>query len=145
MSWVSRVPKCSSAWVLKCPSVLRAPECPSPLSVECSSALWVSECLKCPNALVPWVTKGPSALWVPECPSVLSARVLICPSSALSTLSARVPWVTWLHKCFSQSVSQPASQSAGLQCWFSKLISTLRAHTLSEDIVLQLRKLSTVV
>ena len=145
MPWVSRVPKCPSAWVLDCTSTLWAPECPSALSVKCASALRVSECLKCPNALVPWVPKGPSALWMPECPSALSTRVLTCPLSALSALSARVPWVTWVHKHFSQSVSQPASQSAGLRRWFSKLISTLRAHTLSEEVVLRLKKLSTVV
>ena len=74
---------------------------------------------KCPST---WVPKCLSSAWEAKCPSALSARVSKCPSTA------RVPWVPWESKCLSKSVRQSASYSVGLECWFSKLISTLRPN-----------------
>ena len=137
--------------------------------LECPSAFWVPVCL---SAQVPWVSEYPSALWVPECLkcpsafSVLSAQVpkfierpsarvlfecleyLECPSAlqvpecleCLWCPTGREPWVPWESKYLSQS----PSQLAGLQCWFSKLISTLRTHILRKDLILRLRKLDLI-
>lgn len=117
-------------------STAQEPKCLSvqvPKSFECSCAQVPFECSSASNAQVPWMPERPSALrmpWVPECPSSGD-----CPTSA------RVPWVP---KCFSKSSSHSAGQSAGLQCRFNKLISTLRAHTLRENLILRLRKLDLV-
>ena len=143
-----RVPDRLSAWVPKCPLSARVHKCLSVQVPKCLQCLIAQVSLECPSAWsaqVPKCLECHSAQVLFECSSVLSALsagVLTCPSSALSS---RVPWVPWVPKCLSQSVSQPASQSAGLQCWFSKLISTLRTHTLREDIILRLKKLGTVV
>ena len=99
-----------------------------------------------PSAQVP---EWPSALGVPEC---LKCRVAECPSAlqmpeylkCLSVLSARVSFVPCESKCVSKSVTQSPSQSAFLQGWFSKLISTLRANTLRQDLILRLRKLDLI-
>ena len=111
---VPRVPKCLIAQVPKC--------------LECPSALQMSECFKCPSAQVPWVPKCLSAIRVPKC-----LRCPECPSTL------RVP-----QKCLSKSVSHSSIHSAGWQCWFSKLISTLRAHTLRKNLILRLRKLDLI-
>ena len=96
-----------------------------------------------PDSLSARLSKCLSSVWVPKCPSALSARVPKWISSA------RVPKVAWLlecpsalgvPKCFSKSISHSAIQSAGLQCWFSKLISTLSAHSLMENLILRQRK-----
>ena len=123
------MPKCSGAWV---PEWSRAQ-----VLFEFVSA-WVLKChtsVMCPSTLMPWV---PKCLSAPSAQCARSAGVRTCLSSALS---GRVPFdcvkcsrflvpsVRWVPNCFSQSVSQSASPPVGLQCWFSKLISTLRGHT----------------
>ena len=158
---MSRVPQ-----VPECPSVFQVPECLSaqvPKCLECPSvqvpfkcpSVWSAqvpfECLKCPSPQVPWVPECPSALWVPWVPQVLKC-VSKCPSSlrvpecleyleCLRCSSAPVPWES---KCLIKSVSQSASQLVGVQCWFSKLISTLRAPIWREDLILRLRKLDLI-
>ena len=118
-------------------------ECLSARIPKCPLSAWVSKCL---SAQVPWVPEkctSTQVSWVLKCPSALGAAAPTCPSSALSArvlkyplnpLSARVPESLECLECPSTSVSQLVSQPAGqlgLQCWFSKLISTLMAHTLS--------------
>ena len=101
----------------KVPRVSRVPEC---LSAQ------VPESLKCPCSQVPWVLECPSALrvpwvsWEPNCSSIASSvRLPECLEclECLRCSSVRVPWKP---KCLSKSVSQSASQSDGLQCWFSE-------------------------
>ena len=156
LRWVCKIKcleclKCPSAWMPKYLSALRVTECPSTLSVwvsNCSSSARVLQVPQCPSAQVSWVPKCPKRPsnaqipQVPKCPSASSAQM---PFECLKYLSAQVLWVSWVPKWLSQSFSQSARQSADLQCWFSKLISTLRAHTLREDIILRLRKLPAVV
>ena len=136
---------CLSVCVPKCPSSVRVLNC---LSAQ------VSKCLEFPSSQVPFKYPNASSTQVPKCPECWSTYVpfecLECPSAQvpfewLKCSSTWVPWVPWVPKCLSQSISQWASQSSCLQRWFSKLISNLRAHTLREDIILRLRKLPTVV
>ena len=151
---VPRLPKCSSAGVPKCPSSARVPKRLSAFSVrvlKCPSGVRVSQVSKCPSVWSARVPKSPLSARVPKCPECWSVDVLFkcfecqVPFDCLMCSSARVPWVPWVPKFFIHSVSQSASQSAELQCWFSKLMSSLRAHTLREDIILWLRKLPIVV
>ena len=130
------------------------PECligqvPSLRLPKCLSSQ-LPTCFKCPSTQVHFECPSASSALLhhlpnhPECRSTrASFECLKCPSDALS---ARVPeCLECTSASVSQLVSQPVSHSAGLQCWFSKLISTLRAHTLREDIILRLKKLSTIV
>ena len=90
---------------------------------------WVPECLECPSSQVPFKCLSVSSAQVPkwlECPSDELPLEWPIALSILSASSVRVPWGL---KCLSKSVSQSASHSAGLQCWFSKLTSTLRANS----------------
>ena len=123
------------------PSSFRVPKC-----LECLSTSSAQVSFECPSASspqVPWVPKCSSPFECLEYLECLSAQVpewLEC----LRCSSARVPWVPWGSKCLSKSVSQSASKSAGVQYWFSKLISNLRAPILREDLFLQLRKLDLI-
>ena len=128
--WVPQVPECPSARVFKCPLSARVPKW---LSAQ------VPKFLECLSAQVPFDSRVSR---VSKCTSALSARV---PFDCLKRSRSRVPSVPWVPKCFSQSVSQSASQSVGLWCWFSKLTPTSRALTLREDKILRRRKLATVV
>ena len=130
MPRVSWAPECPCAWMPKCPSVLRT---------YCPSARRVPECLKWPSAL------SASSDQVPfECLECPSAQVTC---ECLKCSSARVPWVPWVPwkpNSLGKSISHSASKSAGLQGWFIKLISTFRAHTIREDLILRLRKLDII-
>ena len=108
--------------VPKCPLSARVPKCPSSVQVH--------QCLECP-----------SSLRVPKCPNCSECRLPTCSSSTLRSPSTLIALSTQVL----QSVSQLANQSAGLRCWFSKLISTSRTHTLRENKILRRRKLPTVV
>ena len=110
MPRVPRFPKCSSAWVSSGQVPFEYPNAQVP---------------ERPSAQVSWVPECPSALRVPKCLECPSAQVPFELLSSLSALSIRVPRES---KRLSKSVSQSASHSAGLQYWFSKLTSTLRAN-----------------
>ena len=106
-------------------------ECPSAQVPERPSAQvpWVPKCLEFPSSQVPFKCLSVSSAQVPkwlECPSDELPLEWPIVLSILSASSVRVPWGL---KCLSKSVSQSASHSAGLQCWFSKLTSTLRANS----------------
>ena len=80
-----------------------------------------------------------------ECPSdkfleFPTAQVLFeCAIAIASAVSISGVRVSDFLECFwsrSASVSQSASQSVGVQWWFSKLISTLRALIFREGLIL---------
>ena len=120
---------CFPSLLKKMPWVPRVPKCLSSVQMHKFPRGQVPKCLERPSSQVPF-----------KCLSVLTAQVpkwLECPSDevplecpiALSILSASSVRVPWELKCLSKSVSQSASHSACLQCWFSKCTSTLRANS----------------
>ena len=106
--WTPRVPKCSSTWMLESPSA-QVPESQSARVPKCPSNVQVSQVPNGPSALSTQVLKCSWSARVSQVLKCFECRSSDVPFEWLKCSSARVPWVSWVPKWFSQSVSWSVS------------------------------------